>query len=122
VGPRRAPVGDRCRLDDTARTADGRPTTAPHLPVRTCVGCRKRTEQAALLRVVAVQDDTSTSRWQVVPDVRRRRPGRGAHVHPDPECLQTAIARRAFGRALRLPAGSEVDVTAVQEWFGQQRT
>jgi uncharacterized protein len=41
-------------------------------------------------------------------------------VHPVPECLQTAIARRAFGRALRLPAGSEVDHTAVQERLRRQ--
>jgi predicted RNA-binding protein YlxR (DUF448 family) len=87
--------------------------------VRTCVGCRRRDEQTALLRVVAVSDGPTTG-WLLVPDRRRRRQGRGASVHPDPECLQTAIARRAFGRALRLPAGSQVDPTPVQEWLQQQ--
>lgn len=38
----------------------------------------------------------------VVPDPRRRLPGRGAHVHPDPECLALAERRRAFPRALRV--------------------
>ncbi|GGK62012.1 YlxR family protein [Ornithinimicrobium pekingense] len=83
--------------------------------MRTCVGCRRRDAQDALLRVVAVRDPDVTTRWRLAPDERRRAPGRGAYVHPDPECLQSAIARRAFGRALRLPAGSEVEVTTVQE-------
>jgi predicted RNA-binding protein YlxR (DUF448 family) len=86
------------------------------------VGCRRRAEQTALLRVVAVPDqhDEPTERWLVVPDARRLGQGRGAYVHPDPQCLQTAIARRAFGRALRLPAGSSTDAAAVQEWLGRQ--
>jgi len=42
-------------------------------------------------------------------------PGRGAHLHPDPECLALAERRRAFGRALR--ADGPLDATAVQAWF-----
>jgi len=38
----------------------------------------------------------------VIPDPHRRRPGRGAHIHPDPSCLGRAEKRRAFGRALRV--------------------
>jgi len=52
-----------------------------------------------LLRVVAVSDRAVTG---VVPDPARRRPGRGAHLHPDPACLALAERRRAFGRALRV--------------------
>jgi len=37
-----------------------------------------------------------------VPDPGRRRPGRGAHLHPDSACLALAERRRAFGRALRV--------------------
>lgn len=88
--------------------------------MRTCVGCRRRDTQDALLRVVAIRDENATDRWLLVPDERRRAPGRGASVHRDPECLQTAIARRAFGRALRLPAGEHVEVGEVQEHLRQQ--
>jgi predicted RNA-binding protein YlxR (DUF448 family) len=42
-------------------------------------------------------------------------PGRGAHLHPDPECLALAERRRAFGRALR--ADGPLDATAVQAWI-----
>jgi predicted RNA-binding protein YlxR (DUF448 family) len=65
-------------------------------PVRTCVGCRRRAEVGALLRVVA--DGTA-----VAVDPRRRAPGRGAYVHPDPACVALAVKKRAFGRTLRAP-------------------
>ena len=41
-------------------------------------------------------------------------------MHPDPECVRIAIARHAFGRALRLTQAGPVDTTAVQERFEQQ--
>ncbi|MDR6868609.1 putative RNA-binding protein YlxR (DUF448 family) [Microbacterium resistens] len=65
--------------------------------VRTCVGCRARASRSALIRVVA-QDGV------LVVDERAALPGRGAWVHPAPECVDTALRRRAFARALRVPA------------------
>jgi predicted RNA-binding protein YlxR (DUF448 family) len=67
-------------------------------PTRTCVGCRTRAPASELLRfVVAGAGD----QLRLVPDPRRRLPGRGAHLHPDPACFALAERRRAFGRALR---------------------
>ncbi|MGW1677917.1 YlxR family protein [Saccharopolyspora sp. NPDC002376] len=85
-------------------------------PVRTCVGCRTRTSPVELLRVVAAVDGDSSP--VVVPDPRRRRPGRGAWLHPDPACLRLAERRRAFPRALRV-RGS-LDTSAVHEHFGAE--
>jgi predicted RNA-binding protein YlxR (DUF448 family) len=53
-----------------------------------------------LLRIVAIEYEAE--RFSLVPDPARRRPGRGAHLHPDPACLALAERRRAFGRALRV--------------------
>ncbi|MEV5828411.1 YlxR family protein [Spirillospora sp. NPDC052242] len=64
-------------------------------PTRTCVGCRARTAKSDLLRLVVVEG-------VIVPDPRGRMPGRGAHLHPDPGCLELAERRRAFPRAFRL--------------------
>jgi uncharacterized protein len=50
----------------------------------------------------------------IVPDPERRRPGRGAWLHPDLSCLDLAVRRRAFGRALRLR--TPADHVAVDDW------
>lgn len=75
------------------------------VPQRTCVGCRQRTDQPDLLRVVAMGT-------RVVPDGHRRQEGRGAYVHPRPECLALAERRRAFPRALRVPGPLSVEAVA----------
>ncbi|MBW8483661.1 YlxR family protein [Actinomadura sp. PM05-2] len=79
--------------------------------MRTCVGCRARTAKSDLLRLVVVGN-------VIVPDGRGRLPGRGAHLHPDPACLELAERRRAFPRAFRLAgpldSGALRDGLAVQ--------
>ena len=71
---------------------------------RTCVGCRRRDDRSALLRVVAEWNDTGETLARVVPDPQLRLPGRGAWLHPTPECLDLALRRKAFGRALHITA------------------
>src|SRR5690606_15077342 len=80
-------------------------------PVRTCVGCRRRAAKSELLRVVAGKG--ADGRAVVVPDPTATAPGRGAHVHPTLECLQLAVRRRAFPRALR--AGEGMAVTPLED-------
>ncbi|MDI2097513.1 YlxR family protein [Ruicaihuangia caeni] len=63
-------------------------------PVRTCLGCRQRAPRSSLLRVVARDGE-------VVADAAAVLPGRGAWVHPTRACIDTAVKRNAFGRALR---------------------
>ncbi|NBM20578.1 YlxR family protein [Streptomyces sp. GC420] len=69
-------------------------------PERTCVGCRERAAKDDLLRIVAVGGACA-------PDPRGTLPGRGAYVHPAPVCLDLAIRRRAFPRALRAQGALE---------------
>lgn len=67
--------------------------------MRTCVGCRERAGKSELIRVVAVGDESGTV---LAPDLPRSAGGRGAHLHPSVECLDLAVRRKAFGRALRM--------------------
>jgi uncharacterized protein len=48
----------------------------------------------------------------VVPDPRRRRPGRGAWLHADPDCLLAATRRRAFTRAFRVTGVLDAEAVA----------
>ncbi|MFW5416875.1 YlxR family protein [Nocardiopsis sp. CNT-189] len=81
-----------------------------HQPVRTCIGCRSRAEQSDLLRLVA-------DGLLVLPDPRRRAPGRGAYLHPDPECLRAAEKRRPWPRAFRAPG--RYDASRVAAYFAE---
>lgn len=83
-------------------------------PMRTCVGCRARAPRSVLVRLVA---DRTTSAHAVVVDEPASASGRGAWVHPHPDCLDRAITRRAVPRALRMAA--PVDLDGVTEWFDQ---
>jgi len=83
-------------------------------PVRTCVGCRKRELAVDLLRVVAESGGNGDGAVAVV-DTAGNLPGRGAWLHPDPQCLRAALRRRALTRALRITGPP--DTSAVVEHF-----
>ena len=51
----------------------------------------------------------------VVPDPGATAPGRGAHLHPTTVCYDLAVRRKAFGRALKAPAG--LDSAAVGSYL-----
>jgi predicted RNA-binding protein YlxR (DUF448 family) len=55
------------------------------------------------VRVTAGSD--ADGRAVVVPDPTSTAHGRGAHLHPTTECLDLAVRRKAFGRALRVTEG-----------------
>ena len=86
-------------------------TDRPSGPVRTCVGCRRRELAVGLLRVVAVS--TGNGNCAVIVDAARSLPGRGAWLHPAPQCAREAIRRRAFTKALRITGAP--DTSAVIE-------
>jgi len=86
-------------------------TRARVCPERTCVGCRERAAKKDLLRIVAVEGEC-------VPDHRGTLPGRGAYVHPALVCLDLAVRRRAFPRALRVQGA--LDVVALRRYVEQE--
>ncbi|MEY4993553.1 MAG: hypothetical protein RLZZ594_398 [Actinomycetota bacterium] len=62
---------------------------------RTCVGCRQRSQRSELVRVVEKSA-------VLIFDNKKSLPGRGAWLHPVSECLELAISRKSFIRALKL--------------------
>jgi predicted RNA-binding protein YlxR (DUF448 family) len=65
------------------------------MPIRTCVGCRRKDDQKEMVRVVA--DEAGRIR---INDSRRE-PGRGAYLHDDPRCVEETVTRGALQRALK---------------------
>ncbi len=71
------------------------PRKEPH---RTCIATREVRHPDELMRFVLSPDGI------VVPDLKRKLPGRGVWVSARREALETAIRRRLFSRAFRTEA------------------
>jgi len=80
-------------------------------PVRTCVGCRTREEKARLLRIVGRDGGIKVDHPQIEP-------GRGAYLHPRPECLEQALKRRSLGRALRSEIDGQQAAVTIRQFLG----
>ena len=80
------------------------------------MGCRKRVLAVELLRTVAVCDGHGNC--AVTVDSAGNLPGRGAWLHLDQQCLDSAIRRRAFTRALRITGPP--DTSAVVQYYVDQ--
>jgi uncharacterized protein len=66
-----------------------------HVPLRTCIGCRKKRPAGELLRLTA-QDDTV-----VLSTGKDKRTGRGCYVCPTEKCIEIAFRTKVLSRALR---------------------
>lgn len=84
-------------------------------PQRTCLGCRKVLERDALLRYVA------SPSGELLVDYRGRLPGRGAYTCVDRSCLEQAIRRRQFPRALHGEVSVPAAESLLQHLAGQIR-
>ncbi|MCI8651484.1 MAG: YlxR family protein [Oscillospiraceae bacterium] len=72
------------------------------IPVRQCLGCREHKPKPELIRVVRSPEG------EVSLDFKGKKPGRGAYLCPDPECLKRARKSRALERAFSAPLPDEV--------------
>lgn len=68
--------------------------------LRTCVGCRVKDSPHQLVRIVC-EKRAGESLPVAVFDDEKNKPGRGAWIHPDSECLSKAHRKGAFHRAFR---------------------
>ena len=73
-----------------------------HEPVRTCVGCRGEAGKGALIRVVR------RAQGGAAVDTSGGASGRGAYLHPDPPCIESARRKRSLDRALRTQVQPEL--------------
>ena len=72
------------------------------IPMRQCLGCREMKPKPELLRVVRSPEG------EISLDTRCKKPGRGAYICPNSECLRRAVKSRALDRALDTKIPDEV--------------
>ena len=83
------------------------------IPRRQCIGCREMKEKKALIRVVRSPEG------EISLDTVGRKPGRGAYLCPDPECVRKARKSKALERAFVTPVPPEV-YDALERQLGAQ--
>ncbi len=76
---------------------------------RMCIVSRDRLPADRLIRFVVGPDGA------VVPDLRRRLPGRGAHVEARRSAVEAAVAKNAFRRAFKGEGRAEKDLADLVE-------
>ena len=72
------------------------------VPMRMCVGCREMKPKKELLRVVKSPEGA------VSIDDTGRKPGRGAYLCRNAECLKRAMKQKQLERAFETPLNEEV--------------
>jgi len=63
------------------------------IPMRQCLGCREMKPKRELIRAVRSPEG------EVSLDFKGKKPGRGAYVCPNTECLKRAVKTKALSRA-----------------------
>ena len=72
------------------------------LPKRQCLGCREMKNKRDLIRAVRSPEG------EITLDFKGKKPGRGAYVCPQAECLRKARKSRALERAFSAAIPPEV--------------
>ena len=72
------------------------------IPVRRCVGCNAQRPKRELVRVVRAPSG------EISIDLVGKKPGRGAYLCPDPDCLTKAKKKKALERCFEQPVPAEV--------------
>ncbi|MDI7258669.1 MAG: YlxR family protein [Thermodesulfobacteriota bacterium] len=67
-----------------------------HIPIRMCIGCRKRRMKKEMVRF------TLTADAMVLPDGKKNRDARGFYLCPDPSCLKMAKRKNRLGQAVEI--------------------
>ncbi|MBQ3929179.1 MAG: YlxR family protein [Clostridia bacterium] len=90
------------------------------VPMRKCTGCAEMKEKRELVRVVKAPDVTDENgsviqKGEISVDLTGKKPGRGAYVCNNPDCLKAAQKARRFERAFSCKIPDEVYERLEQE-------
>ena len=79
------------------------------IPQRQCVGCREMKDKRALIRAV------KSPQGEVSLDFTGKKPGRGAYVCPNSECLKMCIRDRKLTKSEDMPVLDRWLITKLNE-------
>ncbi len=85
----------------SAPDVEGHTRRRKHVPLRTCVACRRTLAKRDLIRIVRTPEGT------IEIDLKGKRAGRGAYVCHQQDCWDAALKQGVLGRALKASITSE---------------
>ena len=93
------------------------------IPMRQCTGCREMKPKKELIRVVKapdIKDENGEiiSKGEISLDKTGKKPGRGAYICNDPDCLKTAMKARRFEKAFSCKIPEEIYTRLEEEMNG----
>ncbi len=72
------------------------------VPQRTCMGCQAKKEKRELVRIVRSPEG------EISVDMTGKKPGRGAYICPDLECLNKVVKSKRLERSLETGISQEI--------------
>ena len=72
------------------------------IPQRTCMACQAKKEKRELVRIVRSPEG------EISVDVTGKKPGRGAYICPNLECLNKVIKSKRLERSLETTISQEI--------------
>lgn len=72
------------------------------IPLRKCTGCQEMKDKRSLVRVVKSENG------EFGVDFTGKKPGRGAYICPNLECLEKAKKSKGLERSFKTPVPAEV--------------
>jgi hypothetical protein len=76
-------------------------TRRKHVPLRSCIACRRKLPKRELIRVVRTPEGT------IEIDPKGKRSGRGAYLCHQPQCWEQALQPRRLAQALHCQVSPE---------------
>ena len=72
------------------------------VPQRTCMGCQAKKDKRELVRIVRSPEG------EISVDLTGKKPGRGAYICPDLECLNKVVKSKRLERSLETAISPEI--------------
>lgn len=72
------------------------------IPQRTCMGCQAKKEKRELVRIVRSPEG------EVSVDMTGKKPGRGAYICPNEDCLNKVVKSKRLERSLEITISQEI--------------
>lgn len=72
------------------------------IPQRTCMACQEKKDKRELVRIVRSPEG------EISVDVTGKKPGRGAYICPNLECLNKVIKSKRLERSLETTISQEI--------------